>query len=300
MVAIPLLMEYGAKVAKRAQEAQGGSFVGNSAVLLARSAIAAVSALNIHSHNDYWRDVPLIDALSVGCKSVEADVYLSDGKLLVGHTRSALTSARSLDALYLDPMLEIFALQNPSSDDTAAYTNGVYSYDPAQSLQFIIDYKTEASALHEAIIPALERFRSRDLLSYLDTTTSRLHIRPLTVVCSGNCNVSTVLSQTGRRDIFLDAPLHDIANPMYTSEVAALASTSWKKTLGWVDSWSMGKAKRDKVRALVEIAHAKGIQARFWETPSWPAFVRDNIWRGLLASGVDYINADDLYAASQI
>lgn len=45
MVAIPLLMEYGAKVAKRTLEAQGGSFVGNSAVLLARSAIAAVSAL---------------------------------------------------------------------------------------------------------------------------------------------------------------------------------------------------------------------------------------------------------------
>jgi hypothetical protein len=30
-----------------------------------------------------WRKVPLFDALSVGCKSVEADVHLIDGELLV-------------------------------------------------------------------------------------------------------------------------------------------------------------------------------------------------------------------------
>lgn len=39
----------------------------------------------IHSHNDYWRDVPLFSALSHGVTSVEADVWLNpkDGRLYV-------------------------------------------------------------------------------------------------------------------------------------------------------------------------------------------------------------------------
>ncbi|KAK5278230.1 hypothetical protein LTR40_009410, partial [Exophiala xenobiotica] len=35
----------------------------------------------IHSHNDYWRDIPFYSALSVGCVSVEADVWLYNNTL---------------------------------------------------------------------------------------------------------------------------------------------------------------------------------------------------------------------------
>ncbi|KAJ3927407.1 MAG: hypothetical protein NXY57DRAFT_1025612 [Lentinula lateritia] len=35
----------------------------------------------IHSHNDYWRDVPLLTALSFGVASVEADVWFIDNTL---------------------------------------------------------------------------------------------------------------------------------------------------------------------------------------------------------------------------
>lgn len=37
----------------------------------------------LHSHNDYWRDVPFYSALSYGAVSIEADVWLVDGKLYV-------------------------------------------------------------------------------------------------------------------------------------------------------------------------------------------------------------------------
>ena len=40
-----------------------------------------------HSHNDYWRPVPLYSALAAGCTSVEADVWLAEnGELLVSHS----------------------------------------------------------------------------------------------------------------------------------------------------------------------------------------------------------------------
>ena len=38
-----------------------------------------------HAHNDYYHKRPLVDALSHGFCSVEADVFLKNGKLLVGH-----------------------------------------------------------------------------------------------------------------------------------------------------------------------------------------------------------------------
>ncbi|BGP39324.1 hypothetical protein JCM10449v2_003262 [Rhodotorula kratochvilovae] len=304
---------------------KGASKLGSSAVLFARSTIAAVSGLvlqsgmpaleyptgltrgvvpkNIHSHNDYTRPVPLLDALSVGAKSVEADIHLVDGELYVGHNAVSRSSSRTLDELYLDPLLEILRLQNPASpfsNETAALTNGIYEYDPSQTLQLMLDYKTNGTLLHPVVLSALSRFRNLDLLTTFDEDTSTLTVRPLTIVCTGNCALSHVLSQSPRRDVFLDAPLEDIANPEYTRGVALLASTSFKRMFGWMDAWDVGPEKSERIRALVEVARAKGIKTRFWETPSWPKFVRDEVWKGLLLAGVDWLNVDDLEAASRL
>ena len=52
----------------------------------------------IHSHNDYWRDLPFWSALSVGCASIEADVWLINETLYVGHEQAALSSTRTLQS----------------------------------------------------------------------------------------------------------------------------------------------------------------------------------------------------------
>ena len=57
-----------------------------------------------HAHNDYRHKHPLLDALDNGFCSVEADIYLVDGKLLVAHDRSAVKPERTLEALYLEPL----------------------------------------------------------------------------------------------------------------------------------------------------------------------------------------------------
>src|SRR4051794_13026225 len=61
---------------------------------------------NAHAHNDYLHTRPLFDALDQGFCSVEADVFLMDGKLLVGHTVFELKPDRTLESLYLDPLRE--------------------------------------------------------------------------------------------------------------------------------------------------------------------------------------------------
>src|SRR5262245_56842543 len=57
-----------------------------------------------HAHNDYAHAVPLHDALDRGFCSVEADIFLVCGDLLVGHNQAALDPARTLESLYLDPL----------------------------------------------------------------------------------------------------------------------------------------------------------------------------------------------------
>jgi len=60
--------------------------------------------VNAHAHNDYEHARPLLDALDRGFCSVEADVWLVDGQLLVAHDRGKAKPGRTLQALYLDPL----------------------------------------------------------------------------------------------------------------------------------------------------------------------------------------------------
>src|SRR5438128_8490223 len=68
---------------------------------------AAVKPLpQAHAHNDYEHKRPLWDALDRGFCSVEADIYLVNGQLLVAHSRQGVKPERTLQSLYLDPLRE--------------------------------------------------------------------------------------------------------------------------------------------------------------------------------------------------
>src|SRR6266568_639216 len=62
--------------------------------------------IHAHAHNDYEHKRPLFDALDQGFCSVEADIYLVDGELLVAHDRAKVRPERTLQALYLDPLAD--------------------------------------------------------------------------------------------------------------------------------------------------------------------------------------------------
>src|SRR2546428_201080 len=62
--------------------------------------------VHAHAHNDYEHKRPLLDALDHGFCSVEADIFLVDGKLLVAHELGQTKPERTLQALYLDPLRE--------------------------------------------------------------------------------------------------------------------------------------------------------------------------------------------------
>ncbi|HZI68070.1 MAG TPA: alkaline phosphatase, partial [Hanamia sp.] len=63
-----------------------------------------------HAHNDYMHPVPFYTAWNAGFGSIEADVFPVNGVLLVSHNKEALNPKRTLDSLYLNPLLK--ELQN--------------------------------------------------------------------------------------------------------------------------------------------------------------------------------------------
>ncbi len=101
-----------------------------------------------HAHNDYEHPRPLLDALDHRFGSVEADVFLVDGRLLVAHDPAGLDPARTLASLYLEPL----------AARVRAHHGSVHR-GRRKPLQLLIDLKTEGSSTYLALDRQLRRHR---------------------------------------------------------------------------------------------------------------------------------------------
>ena len=179
-----------------------------------------------HSHNDYWRSVPLYSAIEAGCISVEADIWLFTDELYVGHSVESLTPNRTLDSLYITPLVDILAKQNQDPlviPDPSHPLHGVFDTTPEQPLIFLIDFKTSGTELLPRVVRALEPLRSKGYLTRWNG--SDLVHGPIIVVGTGETPFDMVRSDNDNphHDIFFDAPL----NEMYErSEEATKKTTS--------------------------------------------------------------------------
>jgi hypothetical protein len=188
---------------------------------------ADIQPIACHSHNDYWRKEPLFSALSVGCTGVEADVWLYEDDLFVGHTPASLTKNRTFQSLYVDPLMEILDKQNPTTDFHPSLDkprNGVFDTAPGQSLVLLVDFKTDGDALWPYVHQQLEPMRQKKYLSYFNGTD--VIDGPITVVVTGNAPFSRVVANPSYRDMFFDAPLDLMANvpdEPYTKEIEDLS-----------------------------------------------------------------------------
>ena len=166
-----------------------------------------------HSHNDYWRRVPLFSAIEAGCIGVEADIWLFDDELYVGHSVASLTRNRTLDSLYINPLLDILSKQNPRSTilpDDISQPHGVFDTDPEQSLILLIDFKTSGSALWPHVQSALQPLREKNYMTRFNGT--KMIPGPITVVGTGNTPFDLVSSEetNPHHDVFYDAPLDEM------------------------------------------------------------------------------------------
>lgn len=156
--------------------------------------------------------MPLYSAIQAGCASVEADVWLFDQELYVGHTESSLTPERTLRSLYIEPILDLMNRQN---QETRFYPNGkplrgVFDTNPSQTLVLLIDFKNASAELYTELLNQLAPLRQRNYLTYFNGTA--IVEQPITVVLSGNAPFDLIAANKTYRDVFFDAPLDQLAD----------------------------------------------------------------------------------------
>ena len=251
-----------------------------AALLLPSAASAQLAVLeHAHAHNDYQHARPLYDALERGFNSIEADVHLVDGQLLVAHHRDSVVPSRTLESLYLAPLRAHIQRQNGRV------------YPGARPLTLLIDVKGD-SDLTYAVLDALLR-RYADILTI--QAGAVVIAGPVAAVISGNRAIGTMRRATVRFAA-LDGRISDLADTAATGNQSSsllmpLISDSWQYITKWKGVGPPPIELEPEVARIVRRAHERGQRVRFWGTP-------DNtvVWRLLRDAGVDLINADDLDA----
>ena len=246
------------------------------------SSVAAPSpavAIHVaHSHNDYRQPRPLEDALELGFQSIEADVFLVAGEVLVGHERSECVPGRTLDALYLDPLAR-------------RARAGTRHAGQGRPFQLLVDIKADGEAVYRAL--AVRFARLGDVLTSFDHGV--VTERAITVVLSGSVPRQTLATES-RRYAFMDGRVRDLrAEPASAPapSLVPLVSLPWLEEIGWLGHGEFPESARAKLGDLVARARERGYRIRFWGTPNLPS-----VWRVLRAAGVDLIGFDHLRAGA--
>lgn len=217
-----------------------------------------------HSHNDYEQAVPFWTAYKAGFGSIEADIFLKNGVLLVAHKETELVSSRSLLNLYLTPLVECIKQHQG------------YPYaDSSRSLQMLIDIKSDSIATLANLIAILQ---SNEVL----------------MKCP---KVSWVI--TGRRpapDLFptypafisFDGELDKQYDPAALKKISLL-SDNFRKYSKWDGKNGIPEVDRRIVAAAVNKAHQLHKPVRFWAAPD-----QVNAWQEFMKLKVDWINTDHI------
>src|SRR5438045_1633617 len=164
-----------------------------SPLLLGTAPATAPSVPRIHAHNDYLHRRPLLDALDAGARSVEADIYLVNGALLVAHKPLQVNSQRSLQSLYLDPLRKRISEHNGSV------------YGDGETLVLLIDIKSDPADVYPVLRAMLQQYA--DLLTHY---TPQKKSGPITVILTGMQPARKTLSDEPDRLAASDGSLQDL------------------------------------------------------------------------------------------
>lgn len=264
-----------------------------------------------HSHNDYHQENPLSSALKHGLNSVEVDVFPRDGTLLVAHTVFELDKGRTIENMYIAPILTMLRLSGMATSDprvtveedsrpfpqaVQAHRRGLTLFDfgthsdrnspldhEENALTLLVDFKADAeksvSLLHKALEPL------QPYLSKIDQN-GKLRKGKLTVIVSGNRprpESLTARDGSGDRYIFIDGRSHDI-HSQTDSMLVPMVSLPWRKLQL---ARLIGRGDR-YMRKMAQKAHEQGKRVRIWGAPN-----RESLWTQMVKNNVDLLSIDD-------
>jgi hypothetical protein len=229
---------------------------------------------NGFAHNDYLHKRPLLDAENDGYTHIEADVFLHNKKLIVAHINPYFKGKRTLENLYLKPLLE-----------QVTANNGCVYLGHQEPVTLMIDIKTDANKTYAALKDVLEKYKP--ILSSYDD--GNVITRAVTIVLSGHKPYDDVKAEKSRL-VFIDEDLRRVDRDT-VANIARMASCRYSKLLKWRGIGLISARERQRLLKYVTLAHKNGDQVRLWASPDNKA-----VWKEILSCGVDLINTDKLAA----
>ena len=224
-----------------------------------------------HAHNDYHHKRPLLDALSHGFCSVEADIFLRGDKFHVAHTRFGIRKDRTLEELYLKPLAERVKAQ------------GGHVYPDKSRFILLIDIKSDGNEAY----PVLDRLLTRYDTLFTAHLNGVSRPGPVTAILSGG-RPRRLVEEDATRYCSLDGRPGDLGNKA-PSHLIPLVSDKWSNHFSWRGRGPFEEAEKAKLEQMVTRCHSEGRILRFWAIPD-----RIECWQALHTAGVDLINTDRL------
>lgn len=220
---------------------------------------------NAHSHNDYLQKQPFYTAYANRLGSIEIDVFLKDGQLYVAHEEVDIDKQRTIEKLYLQPLIEQVAL------------NGGKLYPDSGTLQFLIDLKTDG----ETTLRALEK-QLQPIRHYFDLEHNQEAVR---LVISGSQPLPHRFKEFDTIFYFDGRPGVDYSGDELKR--VAFFSTALQRFTTWNGLGRIPEPELLRVKGFVDSVHHLGKPVRFWGNPD-----TKTCWQAFIKIGVDYINTD--------
>lgn len=222
-----------------------------------------------HAHNDYLHEHPLEDALAQRFYSVEADVWMDGGILMVAHWPWNIQG--SLRQLYLDP------LQKRVDEKSSVHGDG-------RPFTLWIDIKDKNPLLPDLLHRVLNEYPM--LTEFSDVGRRQA---PVTVILTGEAMAKErFVEDWDSRRAVRDSGDYTPDDPPADQKWRAYA-LNWSSYLSWTGEGDPSDDDKQRMACIMENAHASGRTVRFYAIPAKTA-----VWKFLLDHGVDFINADDL------
>lgn len=233
-------------------------FIIFSLVLLANQAFAQL----IHSHNDYEQKEPFYAAYNLGFDSIEADLYIKNGKLYVAHDWKNIDRKRTFKNLYWKPLM------------AKIKANKGYAYPDKKELYLLLDLKKDGKQIL-AVLDKLFKHHRKDL--------KHVHI-----TISGDMPKPEEFEQYDKL-MFFDGRRNTQYSEKAYERVDMVSASFLDFGKYWPGKQEMPEETYQNIRAFVMANHAKGKRVRIWGTPNTTL-----AFETLKKLEVDFIGTDDL------
>ncbi|MDI1324883.1 MAG: alkaline phosphatase [Algoriphagus sp.] len=216
---------------------------------------------NLHSHNDYLRNVPFWEAFGAGAASIEVDVILNNGELMAAHESASIRNEHTLTSLYLEP------IQN------ARELGMIEKFE----FHLLIDCKTEAYTTLDQVVKDASEFES-----FLFSSENPDGLK---LIISGN---------RPKPEDYKNYPewiLFDFQSKVLTSDLPwekiGMVSLSFRQFSVWNGKGRIVETEKAKLEEFISLVHSFERPVRFWASPD-----SKSAWKTFFEMGIDFINTD--------